>query len=123
MAGRRSKPTVLKRLDGNPGKRALYDAEMQPKPGIPDPPDILQLEALALEEWERIAPELAAMGALTHLDSTALAAYCVSYARWRQCEELLATQGMLLPDGRKTRYARSGRKRCSRCACGLSSSG
>jgi hypothetical protein len=38
MRGRRPKPTRLKVLTGNPGKRPLNMDEPQPEPAIPDCP-------------------------------------------------------------------------------------
>ena len=53
---------------------------MQPKPGVPEAPDVVKLDLIALEEWNRISPELAAMDVLTQLDAPALTAYCMNYA-------------------------------------------
>jgi hypothetical protein len=47
MRGRKPKPTFLKVLDGNPGKRPLNDQEPRPPQGIPDRPDWLDAEAQA----------------------------------------------------------------------------
>ena len=37
MAGRKPKPTVLKKLEGNPGKRKLNTKEPVPAKGMSDP--------------------------------------------------------------------------------------
>ena len=52
MRGRKPKPTVLKLLDGNPGKRTINDREPTAAGGIPELPDWLDDEAKA--EWYRI---------------------------------------------------------------------
>lgn len=84
MRGRKPIPTVLKILNGNPGKRPLNQAEPAPAVGIPDCPD--HLTDLAKAEWARISKELVALGLLTQLDRSALAAYCQCYARWANAE-------------------------------------
>ena len=83
MAGRRPKPTALKELQGNPGKRAINRNE--PKPiGVPRCPS--HLDDGAKKEWARISKELIAIGLLTSVDRAALAAYCSSYSRWAEAE-------------------------------------
>jgi len=88
------KPTVLKRLAGNPGKRALNRREPQPKAGggLLEPPQ--HLNEVARAEWRRVAPELVRLGLLTDIDHTALEAYCASYARWLQAEAILSKAGL-----------------------------
>ena len=53
MAGRKPKPTAVKKLEGNPGKRKLNSKEPVPAKGIPACPDWLMPEAK--KEWERLA--------------------------------------------------------------------
>ena len=45
MAGRKPKPTALKKLEGNPGKRKLNTKEPVPGKGMPDCPKWLLPEA------------------------------------------------------------------------------
>ena len=52
MAGRKPKPTALKKLEGNPGKRKLNTKEPMPGKGMPDCPKWLFPEAK--KEWERV---------------------------------------------------------------------
>ena len=66
MAGRKPKPTAMKVLEGNPGKRKLIKKEPVP----------------AKVEWQRLAELMNQMGVLTEVDMAAFAAYCQSYARW-----------------------------------------
>lgn len=87
MRGRKAKPTNLKRLEGNPGKRNLSVLEPIPPPEIPEPPR--HLNAYAMEEWARISEQLGRMGLLTMVDQGTLGAYCSAYATWRQAEEEL----------------------------------
>ena len=69
------KPTVLKLLHGNPGKRALNLADgVNPRVEIPSAPKRLGKEAL--KEWKRITPLLYELGLISGLDREALAKYC-----------------------------------------------
>jgi P27 family predicted phage terminase small subunit len=89
-AGRRPKPTAIKKLEGNPGGRPLNQNEPQPS-GIPTCPRHLNKEARA--EWRRISKELITIGLLTRIDRAALASYCMAYARWIEAEENVAKFG------------------------------
>ena len=80
--GPKPKPTALKKLLGNPGKRPLPEREPQPDPTMPHPP--AHLDELACAEWARMAPELNRMRLLTQVDRAAFAGYCVAYSRWVQ---------------------------------------
>ena len=53
MAGRKPKPTALKKLEGNPGKRKLNTKEPIPAKGMLNCPEWLLPEAK--KEWERLA--------------------------------------------------------------------
>jgi len=54
-AGRKRKPTVLKVLEGNPGKRPLNKNGPKPKPVAPKTPK--HLNSVAKKEWKRVAAE------------------------------------------------------------------
>ena len=84
MAGRKPKPTAIKKLEGNPGKRKLNTKEPIPAKGMPNCPEWLMPEAK--KEWERLADLMNQMGVLQKLI-------------WRH---LLHTVS-LMPDGRKHR--------------------
>ncbi len=88
--GRKPKPTALKVLEGNPGKRALNKNEPC-SANIPICPDWLEDEAKA--EWDRMSGVLGNMGLLTDMDMIAFAGYCQAYARWREAEEFLSKYG------------------------------
>lgn len=91
--GRKSKPTALKLLEGNPGNRPLNTAKPR-STGVPDCPDWLEDEAKA--EWERMSTVLENMGMLTDMDMVAFAGYCQAYARWREAEEFLSQHGFFV---------------------------
>ena len=86
MAGRKPKPTAVKKLEGNPGKRKLNTKEPVPAKGMPDCPE-------AKKEWERLADLMNQMGILTEVDMAAFAAYCQSYARWKEAQEHIDSEG------------------------------
>ncbi|WP_426032826.1 P27 family phage terminase small subunit, partial [Caulobacter sp. DWP3-1-3b2] len=69
--GRKPKPTALKLIEGNPGKRALNDAEPNAGP-IGNPPD--DLDGLALAKWREMARLWRLV--LTAADRDQLAEYC-----------------------------------------------
>lgn len=81
------KPTRLKVIEGNPGKRAINHHEPRPAPVIPAPP--ASLVGFALEEWNTVAAELHRLELLTQIDRAALAAYCQSFAIWRTAVEAI----------------------------------
>ncbi len=80
--GRKPKPTAIKILEGNPGKRQLNEHEPQPMKKAPSCPKWLEPEAK--REWRRLAKTLEAMGVLTEADMAAFAGYCQAYARWKE---------------------------------------
>jgi len=92
-SGRRPKPTALKKLQGNPGHRRLNKKEPRAKPGVPEMPDRMPLEARA--EWRRITPILEKMGVLTTADGPALGAYCKLHAQILQAEAAIAKFGIV----------------------------
>lgn len=74
------KPTALKLIAGNPGKRSLNLADgVNPRVEIPTPPK--HLSPTARKEWRRITPILEELGLISGLDVAALTLYCESYAR------------------------------------------
>lgn len=88
----RTKPTALKILQGNPGKRALNHAEPRPDVSLPSCPK--HLDDVATAEWVRITPELLKLGLLSQVDRSALAAYCQAYSRWVAAEADIAQDGL-----------------------------
>lgn len=96
MPGPPKKPTALKLLQGNPGKRPLPKNEPKAPVCAPAPPG--ELSAQARKHWDRIVCQLAESGIMTALDSDALAAYCEAYSRWLQANERLLSEGCVMPD-------------------------
>jgi P27 family predicted phage terminase small subunit len=108
MRGRKPKPTAMKILAGNPGKRAVNRSEPKPNPGIPQCPDHLHGEARV--EWDRITIELGKMGLLTQADRAAIAAYCCSYGRWSEAERIVAKGMVYTPRKKKIVGGGKGKK-------------
>jgi P27 family predicted phage terminase small subunit len=94
MRGRRPKPTRMKFLTGNPGKRPMNMHEPRPEPVVPDCP--AELGEVARREWDRLASELGELNLLTTLDRAALAAYCGAYALWAESTEAIQKYGTMV---------------------------
>ena len=95
MQGRKPKPTHLKVIQGNPGKRPLNKKEPMPiTDELPSAPEFICAEAKT--EWKRVAGILHAIGMLTTLDRAALAVYCQAVGRWERAE--LALEKMAATD-------------------------
>ena len=91
MAGRKPKPSHLKAITGNAGKRAANKREPKPRKGIPPCPGHLSLRAKAA--WKRLGPELEAMGVLTVADGMALELLVSAYAEYRDAQDLVDREG------------------------------
>lgn len=85
------KPTKLKVLEGNPGKRKLNSNEPQPQRGKLPCPTHLPDEAKKV--WKRVVPELDRLGLLTIVDKELLIIYCQSYADWFKATEWIKEHG------------------------------
>ncbi|WP_206812147.1 phage terminase small subunit P27 family [Paradesulfitobacterium ferrireducens] len=92
--GRKPKPTAIKVLEGNPGKRELNPKEPKPKAKAPRCPAWLDSEAK--KEWRRTAKQLEELGILTEVDMAAFAGYCQAYARWKEAEEFISKHGTIV---------------------------
>ena len=91
MAGRRPKPTHLKVVSGNPGKRAINKKE--PKPARETPSCPAYLSDASKVAWGRLCVLLDRMGVLTEADALALERLCDCYAEILECRELIARDG------------------------------
>jgi P27 family predicted phage terminase small subunit len=90
MPSPKPKPTRLKIIDGDKHTERINKNEPQPRDGATCP---AWLSKDAKAEWKRITPELKALGLLTILDRTTLAAYCQAYANWKEAELLIQEMG------------------------------
>jgi P27 family predicted phage terminase small subunit len=95
MPGPAPQPTAVRVLHGNPSKRPLNKNE--PKfGGAPVCPAWLTIVAKA--EWKRVVADLKSLDMLRGVDSASLAAYCMSYARWRSAEEIVSEEGQTVQE-------------------------
>jgi P27 family predicted phage terminase small subunit len=106
-AGRKPKPTHLKLVEGNRGKRRIPDTVQVPAANLSEPDwrewftvtrgrsaDVNQrLRKTARDEWRRVVPILTGYKLLTHLDLELIRDYCICVARIDQCERQLSVEG------------------------------
>ena len=86
--GPNKKPTNLKIIQGNPGRKPLNnDVKFDTDENIPKP--LVHLDREAKKEWKRLAPILHNAGMLTEGDLAAFGAYCSAYSSWRTAEKRL----------------------------------
>lgn len=93
-SGPKPKPTAIKILEGNPGKRKLNEREPKPETGMPKCPEWLDPEAK--KEWKRLAKAMHQMGVLTTVDRAAFASYCQAYARWKEAQHHIDEEGSVI---------------------------
>lgn len=93
-AGRKPKPTAIKLLEGNPGKRKLNEREPKPETGMPTCPDWLDKDAKT--EWKRLAKTLHQMGVLSTTDRAVFAKYCQGWALWKAAKLHLDEEGRVI---------------------------
>jgi P27 family predicted phage terminase small subunit len=85
--GRKPKPSHLKLVEGNRGKRKLNTDEPEFElTDIMPPPE---LDDRAKVEWGRVAHQLQAQGVLTDVDRATLAGYCSAYSTYIAAEQSL----------------------------------
>jgi P27 family predicted phage terminase small subunit len=94
MQGRKPKPTALKALAGNPGKRAINYAEPRPRVVLPKPPEHLSDDEKS--KWKLTVRELYPLGLITTIDKDALAMYCTIYVRWVKAERMVRDKGEII---------------------------
>jgi len=87
-AGRPAKPTKIKKLEGNPGKRAINKAEPIVA-GQPYPPRTMSKAAATI--WKRVIGAMPA-GVWTTGDENLLAAYCEAAALHHEAADKLKTE-------------------------------
>lgn len=96
MAAHKPKPTRMKILEGNPGRRPLPENEVQPliDDVLPKAPEYLSEPAK--KEWYVMGEKLHRLGLLTQIDYPAFAIYCQSYGHWVEAEEAVEKTGFVI---------------------------
>ena len=97
IRGTKPKPTELKKLAGNPGRRPLNVNEPQPgsaKLNVPRG----RLPKEGARVWKQLARPLADMGVLTEVDLIAFEMLCLHYATARQAADVLNKFGLFVKD-------------------------
>ncbi|ECF2367701.1 phage terminase small subunit P27 family [Salmonella enterica subsp. enterica serovar Mountpleasant] len=91
MAGRRPKPTRLKVVAGNPGKREINENEPLPAREIPPVPE--HLTDWGKVAWGKLTELLDDMEVITIADGLALERLCDVYADILQLRNTIAVEG------------------------------
>ena len=91
---RKPKPTALRLIEGNRGRRPFNKREPKPRPVVPKCPR--HLNDAAKVEWKRIAKTLHKLGLLTEIDGGQLALYCQAWGRWIEAEDALKKHGTIV---------------------------
>lgn len=97
MRGRKPKPTEQKKLEGNPGKRAINTKEPKPESKIPPCPS--HLKGDARKEWDRVTKELLKLNIISEIDRAALVAYCTAWGTYvKACGKLQRQSEVMISD-------------------------
>ena len=94
--GRPRKPTKLKLLEGNPGKRPLNRDEPQYASTVPKPDD---LSAVASDWWDHVVPQLVQHGLGQSVDLASLQLLAEDYAEWARAPHLYRNSPPLVSRG------------------------
>ncbi len=93
--GRKPKPTTLRLLQGNAGKRPINEEEPQPaKLFTPGPPR--HFGKLECAKWRQMCRVLSAARVLTVMDLDALEIYCVNWVAMHEALNDISARGKLL---------------------------
>lgn len=91
MRGPKPKPTQLKIIAGNPGKRPLNRNEPRSNRKTPDKP--VHLTGIASEFWDRLVNNLAELGILEGADEMAMERMALLYADVRRLQKEVDENG------------------------------
>jgi len=91
---RRPKPTSLRQLQGNPGKRPFNSLEPELETGAPTMPK--WLKGAARKEWRSIVDELTRTGVLARAEHATLAGYCLAWDQVQQAQKEVERTGLTI---------------------------
>jgi len=89
--GRKPKPTAVKELEGNPGRRPLNGTE--PRPVAEAPPMPEHLDAEGRKAWEWLTGELEQMRILARSDVAIMTLYCDTWSQYVGARKQLGPLG------------------------------
>jgi P27 family predicted phage terminase small subunit len=89
--GRQPKPSVLRVLEGNPGKRKINKTEPRPPVCVPECPEWVSADAR--KYWGEVSEMLHNLGVLTSADIIALALLVDALAQYIGAKEDIAQRG------------------------------
>lgn len=97
MAAPKPRPPALKLIEGRGNGRDSGGRPVAKDPGWvrlpPEPPELLWGDAL--EEWQRVVPELQRLSLTKPVDAASLTAYCLAFQRMVQAQRLIDEDGLL----------------------------
>jgi P27 family predicted phage terminase small subunit len=91
---RRPKPTSLRQLQGNAGKRPFNLLEPKLETGAPKMPK--WLKGAARKEWRSIVDELTRMGVLARVEHATLTGYCVAWDHVQKAQAEIERNGLTI---------------------------
>lgn len=95
MRGRKPKPTYLKIVEGNPGKRPLNEDEPIPEGDLFDAPiELLPRQRILWDMAIRVAPQ----GLLKNLDGSLLKVFVVAQSYHEEFNQKINTLGVAAPE-------------------------
>jgi P27 family predicted phage terminase small subunit len=83
----------LKKLAGNPGKRALNTEEPQPRQLSKLPAAPADLSVIGKAKWRELGNALIELRLMTNLDLDILERYCTLYDRLKRAEKMIKQMG------------------------------
>lgn len=87
--GRKPKPTALKLLQGNPGRRPINDSEPQPRI-VDDLKLPIELDRYGKYAWRKYAPVIQGLGLFTEADVPMFMLFCDAYSQWRHSLDFIS---------------------------------
>lgn len=91
-----AKPTALKILEGNPGKRAINHREPKPVIGVPDCP--AWVSEAGRRHWPALVGLISDMGVMTIADGSAAALLCNALGEYLDACERVDELGVLVEE-------------------------
>ena len=92
--GRPPKPTSLKLLQGNPGKRPIDKSEPKPRPLAPKPPAWIPGEAKKI--WKDLSKKLEPLSLFTEIDYLEMQSICIAAAQLKEAQLVLQDKGLVM---------------------------